>query len=63
MFVQRETVAGPLAKGAGFVIKIRRIAQAIEDAGCVEGRVGAAALAMDQQQAEGASPEFGGWHG
>jgi hypothetical protein len=25
--------------------------------------VGAAALAMDQQQAEGTSPEFGGRHG
>ena len=57
-----QPATGPLAKGAGIVVDVRRIAQVIEEAGCVEGRVGTTALVVDQQQAEGAGPEFRGRH-
>ena len=57
-----QPAAGPLAKASGFVIDVRRVAQAVEEAGGIEGGVGTAAFAVDQQQAEGAGPEFGRRH-
>ena len=57
-----QPAAGPLAKASGFVIDVRRVAQAGEEASGSEGGAGTAAFAVDQQQAEGAGPKFRGRH-
>jgi hypothetical protein len=55
-FMEAKTGAGPFAQLAGVVVDIVGIANLVEQAGRVVGRVGAAGLLMQQEETQGAGP-------
>jgi len=54
--MEAKTGAGPFAQLAGVVVDIVGIANLVEQAGRVVGRVGAAGLLMQQEETQGAGP-------
>jgi hypothetical protein len=58
-----QAAAGPLTELTGFLVEIVHLADTVEQAGCIQGRVRAARFVVNEYQAQGAGPQFAGWHG
>ena len=58
-----ETQAGALAQVARTVIETVNLTKTIKQSRCMQRGMRTTCFAVDQQQAERAGPEVGGWHG
>lgn len=57
-----EPQAGPFAETAGALVETFAVAQAFKEAGGMTSGVDTTGFTVNEQQAEGAGPEFSTWH-